>query len=126
MLFVTPRGIVGGWWNSLAAWEPFGDLIAKRPPAKTHLPGANDPLARAWNQTRRTNAMTGTIVRINAKGFGFIMPDHATRGGEQIFFHCKDLDDALDFDDTLVEMAVHFNVVETEKGRAAKQVLPAR
>lgn len=45
-------------------------------------------------------------------------------GVKSVFFHVRDLDESLPFDDTLLERRVTFNVVETEKGPRAADVRP--
>jgi CspA family cold shock protein len=64
----------------------------------------------------------GTIVSvITAKGYGFI----CERTGEpDIFFHAKDVI-GLDFDETLKERRVTFDVVDTDRGPRAYNVQPA-
>ena len=65
--------------------------------------------------------MTGTIKTLTDRGFGFI-----TREGEtkDLFFHSKDLN-GVAFDELKVGDAVTFEVVEGEKGPAAKNVARA-
>lgn len=62
--------------------------------------------------------MTGTIKTKTDRGFGFI-----SREGEakDLFFHSKDLV-GITFDELQVGAKVEFDVVETEKGLAAKNV----
>lgn len=62
--------------------------------------------------------MTGTIKTLTEKGFGFI-----AREGEakDLFFHSTDLD-GVSYDELQVGDAVTFEVVESEKGFAAKGV----
>jgi cold shock CspA family protein len=55
------------------------------------------------------------------KGFGFI---RGTGGEGDLFFHCKDLID-LEFDATLNERRVKFDVVNTGRGLRAKNIQPA-
>ena len=61
---------------------------------------------------------TGTIKTLTGKGFGFI-----AREGEakDLFFHSKDLV-GVSYDELQVGDAVTFEVVEGEKGLAAKNV----
>jgi len=62
--------------------------------------------------------MNGTIKTLTEKGFGFI-----SREGEakDLFFHSKELKGVM-FDELKVGDAVSFEVVDTEKGPAAKNV----
>lgn len=62
--------------------------------------------------------MTGTIKTKTDRGFGFI-----SREGEvkDLFFHSTDLS-GVTFDDLKVGETVTFDVVEGEKGPAAKNV----
>lgn len=64
------------------------------------------------------NRMNGTIKTLTEKGFGFI-----SREGEvkDLFFHSKDLSGVM-YDELHVGDAVSFDVVDTEKGAAAKNV----
>jgi len=64
--------------------------------------------------------MTGTIVRLNDKGFGFIKPDDG--GDRDVFFHARSLQDGLMFDDLSEGDAVSFDVEDTEKGPNAVNV----
>ncbi len=61
---------------------------------------------------------TGTIKTKTEKGFGFI-----AREGEakDLFFHSNDLVD-VSYDELQIGDAVTFEVVESEKGLAAKNV----
>lgn len=65
--------------------------------------------------------MTGTIKTLTEKGFGFI-----AREGEakDLFFHSKDLS-GVAFDDLKVGDTLNFEVVDTEKGQAAKNITRA-
>lgn len=65
--------------------------------------------------------MTGTIKTLTDRGFGFI-----AREGEakDLFFHSKDLS-GITFEELKVGDTVSFDVVETEKGAAAKNVARA-
>lgn len=65
--------------------------------------------------------MTGTIKTLTEKGFGFI-----AREGEakDLFFHSNDLS-GVRFDELKVGDTVNFEVIETEKGLAAKSVTKA-
>ena len=62
--------------------------------------------------------MKGTIKTKTDKGFGFI-----SREGEEkdLFFHSNDLS-GVTFDDLQQGTAVEFDVVESDKGPAAKNV----
>jgi cold shock protein len=62
--------------------------------------------------------MNGTIKKLMDKGFGFI-----AREGEakDLFFHSNDVKDVA-FSDLKVGDAVKFEVVDGEKGPAAKDV----
>ncbi|MEZ4103907.1 MAG: cold shock domain-containing protein [Candidatus Paceibacterota bacterium] len=63
--------------------------------------------------------MTGTIVRIKDKGFGFIKPDE--EGGKDVFFHAQSLVD-ISFDDLHEGDKVTFEVEDGPKGPAATNV----
>lgn len=62
--------------------------------------------------------MQGTIKTLNERGFGFI-----TREGEakDLFFHSKDLV-GVEFNSLKAGDVVTFEVVDSEKGPAAKNV----
>lgn len=62
--------------------------------------------------------MKGTIKTLMERGFGFI-----TREGEvkDLFFHSKDLV-GVEFNDLKVGDVVSFELVDSEKGPAAKNV----
>ncbi len=62
--------------------------------------------------------MTGTVKTKTDRGFGFI-----SREGEEkdLFFHSKDLV-GVTFDELQVGATVTFEVEQTEKGMAAKNV----
>ena len=64
--------------------------------------------------------MTGTIVRLNDKGFGFIKPDDG--GDRDVFFHARSLVDGLMYDDLREGDAVTFEVEDTDKGPNAVNV----
>jgi cold shock CspA family protein len=66
----------------------------------------------------------GTIVSVKTdRGFGFI----SRSPGDEIFFHCTELDPTLEFSDRLIEMAVTFDVGEGSQRRPrAVNVRPAR
>jgi len=62
----------------------------------------------------------GTICNVVLdRGFGFVRTD----GGEDCFFHVKDLVD-MDFDATLQERRVKFEIVNGDRGPRAKAVQP--
>ncbi len=61
---------------------------------------------------------TGTIKTLTEKGFGFIAREGETK---DLFFHSKDLS-GVTYDELQIGDAVTFDVVETEKGLAAKDV----
>ena len=65
--------------------------------------------------------MNGTIKTKTDRGFGFI-----SREGEikDLFFHSNDLV-GVTFDELQIGAAVTFDIVESEKGPAAKNVKPA-
>jgi CspA family cold shock protein len=61
----------------------------------------------------------GTIINvIPAKGYGFIFEKV---GAPDVFFHAKDVI-GLDFDETLKERRVSFDVVDTGRGPRAANV----
>ena len=62
--------------------------------------------------------MTGKIKTLTDRGFGFI-----AREGEakDLFFHSKDLN-GVAFDDLKVGDELSFDLVDTDKGPAAKNV----
>ena len=62
--------------------------------------------------------MNGTIKTKTDRGFGFISRDGETK---DLFFHSKDLS-GVTFDELQVGATVTFDVVEGEKGPAAKNV----
>ena len=62
--------------------------------------------------------MTGTIKTLTQKGFGFIAREGETK---DLFFHSKDLQ-GVTYDELKVGDTVSFEVVEGEKGPAAKNV----
>lgn len=66
--------------------------------------------------------MNGTIKTKTDKGYGFI-----SRQGEEkdLFFHSTDLN-GVSFDELQVGASVTFDVVNGEKGPAAKNVKPAQ
>lgn len=62
--------------------------------------------------------MKGTIKTLTDRGFGFISREGETK---DLFFHARDLDGVL-FDDLKAGDVVTFDVVEDQKGPAAKNV----
>lgn len=62
--------------------------------------------------------MTGTIKTLTQKGFGFIAREGETK---DLFFHSKDLV-GVTYDELKEGDTVSFEVVEGEKGPAAKNV----
>lgn len=62
--------------------------------------------------------MTGTIKTLTQKGFGFIAREGETK---DLFFHSKDLV-GVTYEELKVGDMVSFEVVEGEKGPAAKNV----
>lgn len=63
--------------------------------------------------------MTGTIARVTDRGFGFIKPDD---GQKDVFFHAKDLDASVAFNDLREGERVTFDIVDGPKGPAAANV----
>ncbi|MDP3963337.1 MAG: cold shock domain-containing protein [bacterium] len=62
--------------------------------------------------------MTGTIKTLTDRGFGFIAVEGQAK---DLFFHSKDLN-GMTFEDLRAGDAVSFDVVQGEKGPAAKNV----
>ncbi len=62
--------------------------------------------------------MTGTIVRLNDRGFGFIKPDE---GDKDVFFHARSIVDVT-YDDLREGDKVTFEMEEGPKGPAAANV----
>lgn len=62
--------------------------------------------------------MDGTIKTLTERGFGFISREGETK---DLFFHSKELS-GVTFDELKVGDKVTFDVVDTEKGQAAKNV----
>jgi CspA family cold shock protein len=63
--------------------------------------------------------MTGTVRKVVVdRGFGFIRAED----GRDLFFHIKQTDPGLPFDDTLQERRVQFETVASEKGPKAINV----
>lgn len=62
--------------------------------------------------------MTGTIKTLTGKGFGFIAREGETK---DLFFHKQDLN-GVTFEELREGDVVTFDVVEGEKGPAAKNV----
>ncbi len=65
--------------------------------------------------------MTGTIKTKTDKGFGFISREGETK---DLFFHSNDLS-GVTFDELKEGDSVTFEIVESEKGPAAKNVARA-
>ena len=65
--------------------------------------------------------MTGTIKTLTEKGFGFIAIEGEVK---DLFFHTNDLN-GVGFDELKVGDVVNFDVVDTDKGQAAKNVTRA-
>jgi cold shock CspA family protein len=64
----------------------------------------------------------GTIKHVNEKGFGFIF---IAEGVKDIFFHCRDLQPPLMFNEQLLERRVSFVACQSDKGPHAMDVRPA-
>ena len=64
--------------------------------------------------------MKGTVKTKTDKGFGFIS-EEGKEDGKDLFFHSTDLD-GVTFDELQEGAAVTFEVVNGEKGPAAKNV----
>ncbi len=62
--------------------------------------------------------MNGTIKTLTERGFGFISREGETK---DLFFHSKELN-GVTFDELKVGDKVTFEVVEDQKGPAAKNV----
>lgn len=65
--------------------------------------------------------MNGTIKTLTDRGFGFISREGETK---DLFFHSKELKDVT-FDELKVGDKVTFEVAQSEKGPAAKNVTRA-
>ena len=65
--------------------------------------------------------MTGTIKKLTDKNFGFITQDE---GGDDLFFHANSLVD-VDFSTLAEGDKVSFEVIDTDKGKAADKVTKA-
>lgn len=63
--------------------------------------------------------MTGKIVRLTDRGFGFITPDE---GGKDLFFHARSLQEGVTFDSLKEGQAVTYEVQDGEKGPSAVSV----
>ncbi|MDQ5953177.1 MAG: cold shock protein [Patescibacteria group bacterium] len=63
---------------------------------------------------------TGTIVRLNPKGFGFIKPDGSS-DGKDLFFHATELVDTA-YNDLRENDKVSFEVGQGPKGPNAVKV----
>ena len=69
--------------------------------------------------------MTGKIVRLTDKGFGFITPDEACAeacGGKDVFFHAS-ATDGVSFDELNEGDAVSFTLEDGPKGPSATGVM---
>lgn len=65
---------------------------------------------------------SGTIVKLKLdRGFGFIAED-GRRTGRDLFFHCSALRGGLEFDETLLQRRVTFNVAGTEYKPSAENI----
>ena len=64
--------------------------------------------------------MRGAIKSLKLdNGYGFIrLPE----GGKDVFFHIRDLESGLAFDDSLQERLVEFEIVHSERGQRAANV----
>lgn len=51
---------------------------------------------------------------VSEKGYGFI----ACRGGDDLFFHAKDIEPGLDFDEQLKNLRVEFDIASGPDGRS--------
>jgi cold shock CspA family protein len=66
--------------------------------------------------------MRGRVLRIVAeRGYGFVEADGYPRG---CFFHIRDLERAVPFDQQLVHRLREFEIEQTQWGPAAKRVRP--
>ena len=64
----------------------------------------------------------GTISAVRAdRGFGFIKSPNQP----DIFFHMSDLGEGLEFDASLQELRVRFDIAESSRGPRAANVRPA-
>ncbi len=63
--------------------------------------------------------MTGKIVRLTDRGFGFITPDE---GGKDLFFHARSLPEGITFDSLKEGQAVNYEVQDGDKGPSAVNV----
>lgn len=66
--------------------------------------------------------MTGTIKSVKDRGFGFIVRDDT---GASVFFHAGGLQGGLEFDETLVERRVRFELEDSDRGPRAINIQPA-
>jgi cold shock CspA family protein len=68
--------------------------------------------------------MQGTIVAVRTdRRFGFVRPRGETY---DVFFHADDLSKDLEFDDSLRERFVEFDITTTPKGYRARCIRPAK
>lgn len=65
------------------------------------------------------NNVQGTVKRVmEEKGFGFI----AQQSGIDVFFHKRDLDKSVPFDESLVGKRVEFRVITGDRGPKAESI----
>ena len=64
---------------------------------------------------------TGTVVKKNEKGFGFIKVDGSPEGSKDLFFHMNELAN-ISFDELQEGDKVSFEVGESPKGPNALKV----
>jgi len=62
----------------------------------------------------------GKIKKVDSKGFGFIR----RADGSDIFFHCSDLVDGIEFNSLEESQQVRFQEIEGERGPKAINVEP--
>ncbi|MFM2330604.1 MAG: hypothetical protein RLZZ26_111 [Candidatus Parcubacteria bacterium] len=64
---------------------------------------------------------TGTVIKKNEKGFGFIKVDGAPAGAKDLFFHTNELQNTS-FDELQEGAKVSFEIGESPKGPNALNV----
>jgi CspA family cold shock protein len=64
---------------------------------------------------------TGTVIKKNEKGFGFIKVDGAPEGAKDLFFHTNELQNTS-FDELQEGAKVSFEIGESPKGPNALNV----
>jgi CspA family cold shock protein len=64
---------------------------------------------------------TGTVIKKNEKGFGFIKVDGAPEGAKDLFFHTNELQNSS-FDELQEGAKVSFEIGESPKGPNALNV----